>query len=371
MHRYLSRFLHAVRRDKLLLVLLLLYLVLIPITRGEVLHLRKLVDIGALALIYSIMLVSALLEESGAFSYLAVKTIRASGQSARRLLVLLSLVSLTSAAIVMNDTSMFMYVPVAVSAARFTGIDTAMMVSIIAIAANIGSSLTPIGNPQNIIIWRFYGLSFPEFVASMTPFVAIATLLLLIYIVLETRRPTASFPSPPSLRVNKRMLALALASLVAVVAFSEKDLPILALLVSVVAVLVARPRILLGIDYLLVVSFALMFADFRSLGNLVAGALNKITSPSPIAILLLSTGLSQVVSNVPATILLVDHVKEWKLLAYGVNLGGVGFVTGSLANIIAIRLSGIRVRDLHRHLLPYFLSLLAVITLLVALGLLV
>jgi len=345
-------------------------LALIPLTRGGALHLQRLVDTGALALIYSVMLVAALLEESGAFSYLAVRAVRASGQSIRRLLVLLSLVSLGSAAIVMNDTSMFMYVPVGVAAARLTGTDTALIVSIIAIAANIGSSLTPIGNPQNIIIWRFYGLSFAEFTASMTPFVLVAVVLLLLYIVLETRGPGAPFPAPPLVRVNKRMLVIALASLVTIIALSEKGLPLIGLLVAVVAVLAARPRILLGMDYLLLVSFALMFADFRSLGDLVAGILGKVTSPSPVTVLLLSVGLSQVVSNVPATILLVDHVRRWRLLAYGVNLGGVGFVTGSLANMIAIRLSGIRVRDMHRYLLPYFLLLLVAVTALVALGVL-
>ena len=53
-------------------------------------------------------------------------------------------------------------------------------------------------------------------------------------------------------------------------------------------------------------------------------------------------GASQIVSNVPAAIALAEYSKDWRLIAYGVNIGGFGFMVGSLANLIALRLSGDR-----------------------------
>jgi len=360
----LHRILGILRGDTLFSVLLALYFVLVAVTRGEALHLQHLVDAEALSLIYSVMLVSALLEESGAFSYLAARAVRASRGSPTKLLLYLSLLTALSASVVMNDTAMFMYVPVAVAASRMTGAETALLVAIIAVSANIGSSLTPIGNPQNIIIWRRYHVGFASFVAGMAPFVAAGLSLLSAYIVLAGARAAKRYPAPPLIRLEPRLLVPALAILVAIVLLAETGHPYLGLLVVVAAVLLTRPRILLSLDYLLLASFALMFIDFRILGRLLALVLSGLTGLGTVPTILVAAGLSQLVSNVPATILLLNHVKAWRLLAYGVNLGGVGLVTGSLANLIAIRLSGISVNKLHKYLLPYFAALLALVVLL-------
>ena len=58
---------------------------------------------------------------------------------------------------------------------------------------------------------------------------------------------------------------------------------------------------------------------------------------------------SQVVSNVPATIALAEYSKDWRVIAYGVNVGGFGLMLGSLANLIALRLSGDRAAWLSFH----------------------
>ena len=78
------------------------------------------------------------------------------------------------------------------------------------------------------------------------------------------------------------------------------------------------------------------------------------TLPSEGVLFLASAGLSQLISNVPATVIFLGSKPEWLPLALGVNLGGNGLVVGSLANIIAIRISGIRMSDFHRFSMPYF-----------------
>ena len=104
--------------------------------------------------------------------------------------------------------------------------------------------------------------------------------------------------------------------------------------------LVYKPRLLLGVDWLLLLVFALMFIDM----NLLAGlpfvrqvADNLLQWPGQA----LTAGVlvSQVMSNVPAVIFLSSFTSEWRDLAWGVTVGGFGLAIGSLANLIALRLA--------------------------------
>ena len=74
----------------------------------------------------------------------------------------------------------------------------------------------------------------------------------------------------------------------------------------------------------------------------------------PVHLYFAGIGVSQVVSNVPAAIALTEYSKDWRVIAYGVNVGGFGFMVGSLANLIALRLSGDRKAWLsfHAHAIP-------------------
>ncbi len=104
-------------------------------------------DAETLALLYAVILSSALLEESGALERLAVEASRASRGSVMRLLGYIALASLATSSVAMNDTSVIMYALVAVSIVEMTGVERGLAASIVALAANVGSSLTPIGNP--------------------------------------------------------------------------------------------------------------------------------------------------------------------------------------------------------------------------------
>lgn len=78
--------------------------------------------------------------------------------------------------------------------------------------------------------------------------------------------------------------------------------------------------------------------------------------------------LSQAISNVPATITLLGHVSSWLPLALGVNIVSVGLVTGSMANLITLRLAGLDINKFYRYFIPFFAALLALFLLLFRLG---
>lgn len=98
------------------------------------------------------------------------------------------------------------------------------------------------------------------------------------------------------------------------------------------------------LDWGLLLVFVLMFIDLRLLAGLpvVHDAMQGLRLDQASNLYAASVGPSQLISNVPAAIALAEYSQDWRVLAYGVNVGGFGWMVGSLANLIALRLSGDR-----------------------------
>ena len=311
------------------------------------------------------------MELSGAFTKLSMKLMSLSRGSPRYLAVILAVASAATASVVMNDTALFIYVPLTVTISRICGAELACLASLITIAVNVGSALTPMGNPQNIIIWQHYKVAFHEFVASLAPFTLVALTLLLIYTypAIGAAARFKPVPKPPAVKLSKVLLTASVTLLVVDVALAQYGLSAIALILTAATLLIVRKEVVTIVDYALVAMFILMFADFRGLASVLTPAMTGPAIANPVAEVFLPATLSQVVSNVPATLLLIGHVSSWKSLAVGANLGGVGLITGSLANIITVRLTGISIREFHKYVLPYFTMLSAATLVLVVLGL--
>src|SRR5690554_7866077 len=113
--------------------------------------------------------------------------------------------------------------------------------------------------------------------------------------------------------------------------------------------------VLRGVDWLLLLVFMLMFVAFGLLAGLIAtDVLVAWLLARPGGVMTASVVVSQFISNVPATILLASFADDWQALAWGVSVGGFGLATGSLANLIALRLA--RVEGLWRGVLLWSLS---------------
>jgi hypothetical protein len=131
------------------------------------------------------------------------------------------------------------------------------------------------------------------------------------------------------------------------------------LCVVAVVYLLFFPRVLRGVDVALLAIIALMFVDLRQLATLpwVAAQLAALPIAGGWRGYLAAVGASQLISNVPAVILLAPSVHDLPALAAGVSVGGFGCVLGSLANLIALRLARLPhgLRDFHRISIPFLL----------------
>jgi len=204
----------------------------------------------------------------------------------------------------------------------------------------------------------------------MAPFLSIAMIILVIYLFIGMRKLVGykqyERTFVPRIRLDKKLFAASIILLILNILLTQLSLQVYGLIITVITYSMLEKTLVLGLDYVLVFIFAFMFIDFNELSHIV-NSLNIIPQlKTSFHVILLSSLLSQVISNVPTTITLLGHIPLylWKALAIGVNLGGIGFIVGSMANIIALRMSYLNLKTFHKYTLPYFVTIFIIILLL-------
>lgn len=263
------------------------------------------------------------------------------------------------ATVLTNDVSLFLMVPLTLALGGQDRLPVARLVILEALAVNAGSMLSPIGNPQNLLIWQHSGLGFPAFVAAMLPATLIVfALTVLLALLWLPKQPVISEPMTiPAAHHGRGWLAVA--ALVGMVLAMQYGHPVIGMGV-VLAVFAIGARISLRrVDWALLLTFA---AIFIALGHLsvwppLVHLLDHFNLDRPLSLYLAGIAGSQVISNVPATVLLLGHTHAPMALAVAVNVGGAGCIIGSLANLIAVRLARGQVTmwQFHRAAVPFLL----------------
>lgn len=319
----------------------------------------KLVDwqtVGALA---GLLAITQGVEKSGVLQA-AAQRLLARTSTLRGLALVLTATAALLSALVTNDVSLFLLVPLTRVLATQAHLPLGRLVVLQALAVNAGSALTPIGNPQNLYLWHRSGESFFGFMGMMAPTVAVMLFWLFVAVwLLVPRTPVALKPAAAAAPVQPRLLWLAGALFVAFVIALERHWLLAGLALVFGALLLLYPRVLRGVDWALLAIIALMFVDLRQLAELPAVA--ALLAHWPIAegwrAYLAAIATSQLISNVPAAILLDGPVRDLPALAAGVSVGGFGCVLGSLANLIALRLAKLPngLREFHAISLPFLI----------------
>jgi len=354
---WLPESLRQLRRDVLFLVLLAVAIVLAIALPSRVGGWPALVDWPTIAALAGLLVLTKGVERSGALDIAGRWLI---DRTSTRRVAAIGLVAATAllSMLLTNDVALFVMVPLTLSMCRIARMPATRLVVFEALAVNAGSMLTPIGNPQNLFVWQQWNNGFGAFVWAMLPLAGIALVLLLALTAI-------AFPSTP-LEVHERgeesvdrpMLVVAAALYIPFIVLTDLHEVAWALGGVLAVFLILRRRVVAAIDWGLLLTFVLMFIDLRLLAGLDAvkafvGGLGLQQAGH-----LYATGAlaSQVVSNVPAAILLAEYSHDWRTIAFGVNVGGFGFMVGSLANLIALRLLGERKAygTFHLWSVPFF-----------------
>ena len=294
-------------------------------------------DLRTLALLYCLMVVVAGLRTAGLFSLLAHKlcektaTVRAMG-------ITLIALSFVSSMLITNDVALLTFVPFAVVVLSMAHQEKELIWVVVlqTVAANLGSVLTPVGNPQNLYLYSRYDMAVGEFFSATLPLWGLAlVLVLLLCLRLPKDRIEVFLGEEPEL--DRRMLWLYLALFVLCLLVVVRVLSWPIMLVLLVAVLLVRDRARLrSADFMLLLSFVCFFVFAGNLARIesVAAMIRGILAGHE---MLTGALVSQVISNVPAALLLSGFTENGKALLLGVNIGGLGTPVASLASLISLK----------------------------------
>ncbi len=228
--------------------------------------------------------------------------------------------------LVTNDIALIVIVPLTLSL-NINRKD--ILVILEALAANSGSALTPVGNPQNLYIYWFYDVPPDTFIVTIAPFSLLFLGLLIVSSLLVKIRNDLHEDQVQKINKNAYIYGVLLIVILLTV---FRILPV-STGTAVILFALVFDRKSLRIDYALLFSFLFFFGIADNLKTILSSEVSHSGH-----IFLFSALASQVMSNVPATLLLAKFTSNWQALLWGSNAGGFGSLFGSLANLIAYKL---------------------------------
>ena len=296
------------------------------------------IDLRVLELLFCLMAAVAGMQAEGSFLVLSQRLL--TGKKSMRLLTMtLVMLPFFSSMLITNDVSLITFVPFAVLVLELTGQShrLAWVVTLQSIAANIGSMLTPVGNPQNLYLSSYYQIPTGSFFAVTVPVVALSCVLLAACCMAEKKQVIeVNFDRREKIHSKARLTLFAVLFLVSLLAVLHVISSHTALGITVALMLLCARDVLKKVDYWLLATFVCFFIFAGNIGEIGAvktfleGALQQNTMLGAVL-------SSQIISNVPAAVLLSNFTTDAKGMLLGTNIGGLGTLVASLASLISFK----------------------------------
>nr|WP_253200440.1 SLC13 family permease [Clostridium sp. CF012] len=259
--------------------------------------------------------------------------------NSRKISFILIFLTFFSSMLITNDVALITFVPLALIVSKRAHLSPMKLVVFQTLAANIGSSLTPMGSPQNLFVFSYYKLTAFGFLEVMLPFAILGAIWLFILNLTEKNRKL-DFDLDKVIIENSLpvLIFFALFLFILLSVFNIINYK-LATIITILIVLLLNKKLLVKVDYSLLLTFICFFIFIGNLSSLpfiehyAKGVLQDKTTTYFSSII-----LSQIISNVPCSILLANFTSNWRELLLGVNIGGLGTLIASLASVISYKL---------------------------------
>lgn len=324
-------------RDTLLGICLVLALLSMLVIPPDAAYLRYF-DVRVLCLLFCLMAVVLGLQECGLFAVLSQRLL-AGCDHFRILCLALVLMPFFAAMLITNDVALLTFVPFTILVLeQINRRDKLVRIVVLqTVAANIGSMATPVGNPQNLFLYTFYAMDAEDFFSTIAPaalFGLAALSAVALYVgndsvtVRFSARQTLSHPGRLAVYIILFVLCL-------MTVFHFFAYPLLTVVV-IICLLILSPDLLKRVDYSLLLTFVCFFLFAGNMGRMppVRSVLSALLQQDA---LLSAIAASQIISNVPAAVLLANFTANWRELLLGVDIGGLGTPIASLASLISLR----------------------------------
>lgn len=300
------------------------------------------IDYRVIGLLMTLMIVVAGLSKLKLFDLAAEWLIGMTKGSMLKLSITLWGICFVSAMFITNDVALITFVPLCINTLNMCGKKKYIIYNVVlqTIAANLGSMLTPIGNPQNLYIYSYYDVSIPEFVKITLPIIVVSIIMLIIMSLPMVRDKVDNeyVTKTENYTINKKILGMYIFfGLLAVLAVCKLVNYVMVWGIAVFCAFLFDRKVLRKVDYSLLITFIMFFIFVGNIGN-IAIVRDTMSGMIDGKVLEMSIVLSQVISNVPAAVMLSGFTEDYVMLIKGVNIGGLGTLIASMASLISFRL---------------------------------
>lgn len=309
------------------------------------------IDWHILAVLFQLMVVIEALTRYGILSWFSLKILRHC-KTERGLSVAMGLLALFLAMFATNDVTILTLIPLILVMKKRTKVSMFEQMTMVTICANLGSCLTPFGNPHNLYIYTHYHLTVGQFMRFSLPLFAVSVILIFVMLAFVPKKPiTINENDMVRLVRPKRAIPFALVAIAFIINLHLNTTPIsvTCIIFACLVILVFDPRIIFHLNWNLLFTLFFIFIAIGNIANMsfLQDAMHAIVH-SPLSTFLSGLLFSQVISNVPITVLLAQFTQQTPAFAaglfYGADIGGLGSPIASLANLITI--------NLHRQAFP-------------------
>ena len=342
------------------------------------------IDFRTLGILFCLMAVMAGLQKIGVFRWIAGKLLQ-QVRGVRQLVLILVMLCFIFSMFITNDVALITFVPFTFTVLKLAGEEQAerLAVPVVVmqtIAANLGSMLTPIGNPQNLYLYGKSGMGMGEFLGLMLPYTLVSLVLLVVWCLwigkgtagedvggagedigtagrsegaTEHREVSVEWQRTSFNRDTKALAAYLILFVLCLLTVA-RVVPYWITLIVVIAVMCLVDRqVLARVDYALLLTFVGFFVFIGNMGRIPAfrSFLENIISGNEVITAIVS---SQVISNVPAALLLSGFTQNYSALIIGTNLGGLGTLIASMASLISFKYIGKEKKEQKGTYLIYF-----------------
>ena len=298
-------------------------------------------DFKVLILLFCLMAVMGGFQQLGVFDRMA-NLLLARARKMRQLATTLVMLCFFSAMFVTNDVALITFVPFTIMLLERANLREKMIPIIVlqTIAANLGSMLTPVGNPQNLFLYTISGMGMGEFFSITLPYVGVSYFFLYVLCYLQGRTPLETEKQEPKKQWTSHdkgfLVALGLLFILCLLAVFHLAPHQVVLVVILVWFIFFQKGILKDLDYNLLLTFIFFFILIGNLGRIpaVRNTLQELLLGREVIVSFLA---SQFISNVPAAVLLSEFTDSYAALIAGVNIGGLGTLIASMASLISYK----------------------------------
>lgn len=299
------------------------------------------IDWDTLILLFCLMAVMAGFQKMGVFQKIGTALIDKVNTS-RQLVGILVFLPFFFSMLITNDVALITFVPFAIVVLRMAKQEKQLVITVVlqTLAANLGSILTPIGNPQNLYLYAQSGMQLGEFIKLMLPYTVISGICLFLVMYLVKKETLGSLVDKDFEKENEivlwKLIGYILVFILCLVCVAKMLKHLILFGIVIVFIMIVDRDIFKKVDYSLLGTFAGFFVFIGNVGRIPAfcSFLESILAGHEKNVAVMA---SQMISNVPAALLLSGFSSQWDNLIIGTNLGGLGTLIASMASLISYK----------------------------------